>query len=51
MTKETKALIQYRLERAQETLKEAEILLKQGLPTPMSTVSIMHAFMQSPLYC
>ena len=52
MTKETRSIILYRLERAHEALQEAEILcVNKGMPILMSTGFIMHVFMRFPRCC
>ncbi len=50
MTKEQNDYINYRLQRATDTLNDAKLLLKMKGGIPQSTDYIMHAFMQSLPY-
>lgn len=45
------ALIAYRLQRAYETLKEAEVMIRERFIMQLSTGCITHAIMQQLLFC
>ena len=51
MKEETSTLVNYRLERAKESLDEAKILVEQGHINTLLTAFIMLVFMLFLLYC